>query len=275
MSDQSNNSQALILLTGASGALGRVLARELSAKGWRLRLTDKAPFPDPLPPGCEFAFADLEDRESLFRLAQGCETILHFGGVSLEEPFDTVLGPNICGTYNVYEAARRVGARVIYASSHHVAGFYERGTEVSVTSPMRPDGHYAISKVYGEMLGRMYRDKHGVETVQLRIGVSRPEPSEDRMLFTWLSHPDLVHLVECSMLAEDVDCITVWGVSANRRMTWWCDDERDRIGWEPYDDAERHSAAVEGKTSGDPVAERYQGAWFCSRDYSRKTQTGQ
>ena len=38
-----------VLLTGASGNLGRMLARELGAKGWTLRLTDLTPFPDPLP----------------------------------------------------------------------------------------------------------------------------------------------------------------------------------------------------------------------------------
>ena len=38
-----------VLLTGASGALGRHLAKALSERGWRLRLTDIAPFPDPLP----------------------------------------------------------------------------------------------------------------------------------------------------------------------------------------------------------------------------------
>ncbi len=40
-----------VLLTGASGNLGRHLAKALAAHGWRLRLTDITPFPDPLPQG--------------------------------------------------------------------------------------------------------------------------------------------------------------------------------------------------------------------------------
>ena len=32
-----------VLLTGASGALGRVLTKSLSGQGWTLRLTDIAP----------------------------------------------------------------------------------------------------------------------------------------------------------------------------------------------------------------------------------------
>ena len=41
--------QKPVLLTGASGALGRVLTRALGEQGWALRLTDRAPFPDPPP----------------------------------------------------------------------------------------------------------------------------------------------------------------------------------------------------------------------------------
>ena len=40
-----------VLLTGASGALGRVLAHGLAAQGFTLRLTDIAPFPGDLPAG--------------------------------------------------------------------------------------------------------------------------------------------------------------------------------------------------------------------------------
>ena len=68
-----------VLLTGASGMLGRVLAPALAAKGWNLRLTDIAPFPDAVPAGTSFTRADLEDGAMILRLAEGCGTILHFG----------------------------------------------------------------------------------------------------------------------------------------------------------------------------------------------------
>ena len=38
-----------VLLTGASGNLGRMLTKALAAEGWTLRLTDITPFPDPVP----------------------------------------------------------------------------------------------------------------------------------------------------------------------------------------------------------------------------------
>src|SRR6185312_7659906 len=96
-----------VLLTGASGNLGRMLTEALSAEGWTLRLTDIAPFPDPIPAGAAFTRADLNDGVTISRLAEGCGAIVHLGGVSTEQPFEAVLGPNIRGLYHVYEAARR------------------------------------------------------------------------------------------------------------------------------------------------------------------------
>ena len=96
-----------VLLTGASGALGRVLTKSLSAQGWTLRLTDIAPLPDPVPEGASFTRADLNDGVTVLRLAEGCGAIVHLGGVSVERPFEEVLGPNIRGLYHIYEAARR------------------------------------------------------------------------------------------------------------------------------------------------------------------------
>ena len=112
-----------VLLTGASGALGRVLTKSLSAEGWTLRLTDIAPFPDAVPAGASFTRADLNDGVMILRLAEGCGAIVHLGGVSVERPFEEVLGPNIRGLYHIYEAARREKARVIFASSNHSIGY--------------------------------------------------------------------------------------------------------------------------------------------------------
>jgi NAD(P)-dependent dehydrogenase (short-subunit alcohol dehydrogenase family) len=115
-----------VLLTGASGALGRALVKSLGALGWRLVLTDIVPFPDALPASATFTRADLSDGVAILRVAEGCGTIIHLGGVAVERPFEDVIGPNIRGLYHVYEAARREKARVIFASSNHAVGFYER-----------------------------------------------------------------------------------------------------------------------------------------------------
>ncbi|MEL6060563.1 MULTISPECIES: NAD-dependent epimerase/dehydratase family protein [unclassified Methylobacterium] len=264
--------QRPVLLTGASGALGRVLTRALGEAGWALRLTDRVPFPDPLPEGARFRLADLEDGPAILRLAEGCGTILHFGGISVEHPFEMVIGPNIRGLYHAYEAARREGARMVFASSNHAIGFHERSETLDDDCALKPDGYYGLSKAYGELMGGLYRDKHGVESVFLRIGSCFPEPTDARMLATWLSYADLTRLVMRATLAPSLGpdgTAVIWGASKNSRMTWWGKDGRDTIGWAPQDSADPYAQALEGKTSGNPVVERYQGGGFTGLDYSR------
>jgi uronate dehydrogenase len=259
-----------VLLTGASGNLGRSLTRALAAQGWILRLTDIAPFPDPLPAGATFARADLADGMAVLRLAEGCGAILHFGGVSVERPFEEVMGPNLRGLYHVYEAARRERARVLFASSNHSVGFHERSATIDTTDPFMPDGYYGLSKAYGELMGKLYWHKHGVENVSVRIGSCFSEPVDARMLATWLSYDDLTRLVSRAVLAEKVGCSVVWGTSANQRMTWWRHDDRATLGWTPQDSADPFAGQLAGKVTNDPVQERYMGGAYCAIDYTRK-----
>jgi uronate dehydrogenase len=265
--------QKPVLLTGASGNLGRVLAKALTDLGWTLRLTDIAPFPDQVPHGASFMRADLNDGLALVRMAEGCGAILHFGGVSVERPFEEVIGPNLRGLYHVYEAARREGARVVFASSNHSIGFHERPSgnqeRLDYDCAFRPDGYYGLSKAYGELMGRMYWDKHGVENVNLRIGSSFPMPADNRMLSTWLSYADLARLVERCVVAARTGHAVIWACSDNP-ASFWGRDHRDRIGWAPQDTAEVHRDDVQGILS-DPVSERYQGGGYTAIEYSRRS----
>jgi len=257
-----------VLLTGASGALGRQLAPVLAGAGWTLRLTDIVPYPDTLPKGTSFVKADLNDGPAILRQAEGCGAILHFGGVSVEKPFEEVIGPNIRGLYHIYEAARREKARVIFASSNHSIGFHERTEPLDHDCQFRPDGYYGLSKAYAELMGRMYWDKHGVENVNIRIGSCFPEPVNARMLSTWLSYADLCRLVARCVLAPRTGTAVVWGASANSR-SFWRTDSRDLVGWTPQDSADPFAGQLEGQVSGDPVEERYQGGAYCAMEYSR------
>ena len=197
-------------------------------------LTDIAPFPDPVPAGCSFTRADLNDGVTMLRLAEGCGMILHFGGVSTEQPFEEVLGPNIRGLYHIYEAARREKARVLFASSNHSIGFHERDEPLDADTQFLPDGYYGLSKAYGELMGRMYWFKHGVENVNVRIGSCFPEPVDARMLATWLSYDDLTELCVRATLAPVAESCVVWGASDNAR-SYWKADSRAALGWLPKD----------------------------------------
>ncbi len=258
-----------ILLTGASGALGRVLAKSLGALGWRLVMTDIAPFADPLPATASFTRADLSDGVAILRLAEGCGTIIHLGGVSVERPFEEVLGPNIRGLYHIYEAARREKARVIFASSNHAVGFHERSESLPGDTQFLPDGYYGLSKAYGELMGRLYWFKHGVESVNVRIGSATPEPVNARMLASWLSYEDFSRMMQRCVLAAAASHIVIWGASNNARMTWWRQDAREAVGWVPVDSADPFAEQLANVVSGDPIEERYMGGAFCSMEYTR------
>jgi uronate dehydrogenase len=259
-----------VLLTGASGALGRQLARALGDAGWTLRLTDIAGFPDALPPRASFTKADLGNGVDILRLAEGCGTILHFGGVSVERPFEEVMGPNLLGLYHIYEAARRARARVVFASSNHAVGFHQRDVKLDDDCLFLPDGYYGLSKAFGELTGRLYWYKHGVESVNVRIGSCFPEPRDARALAMWLSYGDLARLCMRATLAQSTGCCVVWGASNNGR-TYWRHDSRDIIDWLPQDSADAYADALAGKVSGSPIEERYQGGVFTTIDYTRGT----
>lgn len=254
-----------LLLTGASGNLGRLLARELSALGYRLRLSDIVPFPDPLPAGCEFRAADLADASAVASLVQGTDCILHFGGISVEKPYPGIIESNVLGSTHIFEAARQARQRVIFASSNHAIGFHGRDTPLDSHDSYRPDGYYGLSKAWGELLGRMMFDKHGIESVHLRIGSCLPAPIEARHLATWLSHGDLLRLVCAAIEAPETGYAIVWGASANRAR-WWHQDDAARIGYTPEDDASRHGELPE---VGDAIAQRFQGGSFTAIDYSK------
>lgn len=261
----------MILLTGASGRLGSVLARDLAAAGFAPRLTDIRPFSGTLPDGATFETADLADADAFVRMAAGCRSILHFGGIPNDTPgFAPIAAANINGLHTIYEAARIAGARVVFASSNHAVGFHERSHRLSSTDPTRPDGFYGLSKVFGEQIGRLYWDKHGVESVIIRIGSCTPAPTDARMLATWLSPGDLARLCAAAIRAPRTGWAIVWGAS-NNPASFWGDDDRARIGWQPQDSAEGWRGALVGKVTDDPVAERFQGGVFAARGYSRET----
>ena len=257
-----------VLLTGASGALGRRLVAYLGGLGWSLRLTDISPFPDQMPANCQFWHCDLSDQAGIMSLAEGCGTILHFGAVSTEVDFEEILIPNYVGTYHVYEAAKRSGARVVFASSNHAVGFHERDVVLDDDADFLPSGFYGLSKAYGELMGRLYWFKHGVENVNLRIAATSPRPIDERTLATWFSYRDFCRLCERAVLARNVECCVVWGVSDNirsRRGT----DARALIGWRPMDSADPFASEVAGIVSDNPVLRRYLGM-FTAVNYTRQ-----
>jgi uronate dehydrogenase len=256
-----------LLLTGAAGGLGRELRPRLKAYCDTLRVSDIAPLGHAAA-GEELQVVALQDQPAVHALLQDVDAVVHLGGVSVEGPFEPILQANIIGMHHLYEAARRHGVkRIVYASSNHVTGFYRQDEVIDARMPMRPDGHYGLSKAFGENLAQFYFDRYGLETVSLRIGSSFPEPKDRRMLATWLSYDDLERLVVSSLAAPVVGHTVVYGASDNT-VSWWDNTPARHIGYRPQDSSERFRAAVEVRQPTldmKDAATRYQGGGFVTK----------
>ena len=256
-----------ILITGAAGEIGSVLRAGLAGNYPLLRLLDVRPC-GKAGPGEEAVVADIADLDAVTAAARGIDCVVHLAGVPREGLWDQILPRNVAGTYNVFEAARRAGVkRVIFASSNHTIGFYRVGRPVDEFLPVRPDSRYGVSKVFGEAVGRLYADKHGLEVAALRIGSFRREPGDFRQLSTWISHRDMVQLVRRCIDAPRFHFIVLYGVSANTRSRW-DNPHAALVGYAPQDDAETYADRFEAPLldGTDPVAE-FHGGPFCGLEF--------
>ena len=252
-----------LLITGAAGRLGSHLRGSLRPHAQTLRLSDIAPMA-PAVAGEEVLPCELSDKQAVDRLVQGCQAIVHMGGIPNEQPFEKILDANIRGVMHIYEGARRHGVeRVVFASSNHVVGFHRQGDLLETDCERRPDGHYGLSKSFGEDVARFYFDRYGIQSACLRIGSATHEPVDRRMLHTWLSYRDLTELVRCCLFAPDLGCTVAYGVSDNRDP-WWSNAVARHLGFEPRDSAEAFRSERERVPALDPAdpARIYQGGGF-------------
>lgn len=254
-----------LLLTGAAGNLGRELRPRLKAYCDTLRLSARGDTLGTAGPGEELAPADLADKAAVFAALDGVEAVVHMGGVSTEQTWESILDGNIVGMVNLYEAARHHGTRrIVFASSNHVTGFYRQDQVVSPRDPVRPDGFYGLSKCFGENLAQLYWDRFGIETVSVRIGSSFAAPKDRRMLATWMSFDDTERLIVAALTAPVVGHSIVYGMSDNA-TTWWDNTSARHLGYRPQDSSEVFRAEVEARQQTldrDDPAVIYQGGAF-------------
>jgi uronate dehydrogenase len=258
-----------VALSGAAGQLGSILRIALLARGVDLRSAAGSKPLAPIEPGEDVMHGDLRDPAVVDRLMQGVEVLIHMAGTSVERPLPEIIENNLRALVEVYEGARRHGVRrIIFASSNHAIGMYPIEEKLDLDCEFRPDGFYGLSKAWGESLARLYWDKHGIESVCIRIGSCVEKPTEFRHLSTWLSHDDLLQLIEQSIAVPDLGFLVVWGVSNNTR-SYWNNNGAEKLGYRPRRNAEDYADEIVGKPNPlDPIAQRHQGGSFASIDYT-------
>lgn len=207
-----------VLVTGASGFLGRLICIALEKRGFRLRGFDRSSS-DIVE---DFFIGNLEDFAALRTASIGIDTILHLAACADDADFATQLVPcNVLGVYNMFEAARIEGARrVIIASSCRCAGPIE-SMKMRKVGNRAPADHYALTKIWAEDMGRMYSHRFGLHVLAARLGwVVRSTAELEEMSNTpggpglFLSHRDLVEFICCCLTAQITSFQIVYAVSS-------------------------------------------------------------
>ena len=232
-----------LVLTGAAGRLGSYLREPLTRLADELVSSDIAEDIGKLYPGESYVRADLAKLDEITALLKDADMVVHFGAYGDEADFDTILGPNIIGAYNIWEAAYKNGARrVVYASSIHAVGMHPKTDFIGTDAAHRPDTYYGLAKCFAEDLASLYWDKRGVEAVCMRI-LSCANVGNPRAVGSWLSYDDLIHLVERAIDTPVTGFTVVYGVSNNDRAP--VDNAKASfLGYRPKDNAEQFARAV-------------------------------
>ena len=232
-----------IVLTGAGGRLGSYLREPLAKLSDELVSSDIVDGIGKLYDGESYVRADLSNFDDIHALLKGADMVVHFGAYVDEADFNTILGPNIIGAYNIWESASQHKVRrVIYASSIHAVGMHSKMDFIGTDAPHRPDTFYGLAKCFSEDLASLYWDKRGVESVCMRI-LSCAQVNNARALGSWLSYDDLIQLVTQSISTPTTGFCVVYGVSNNDRATV-NNANASFLGYRPNDNAEQFAAEV-------------------------------
>ncbi|CAK9118295.1 unnamed protein product [Durusdinium trenchii] len=188
-----------VLVTGASGRLGRQIAQRLAQQGYAVIGTDRVEPTEPLK-GVEFVKADLCDGEKMRFVASKAKSTIHVGAipgpsqsppVGVEDPQTSGIGletcegidllkENLMGTALLFEACAAHGhRRVVFSSSlfsmgwsHDPGAFRPRYLPLDEEHPPEALEHYGLSKVFGEEFSAMLtRANSGPRSKRARTGV--------------------------------------------------------------------------------------------------------
>ncbi len=219
-----------VLVTGGVGNLGRhvisvLLGPSDGSAAHQVTSFDSAIGTD-APGGTDAAGVrhirgDIRDLGQVYGALHGADAVIHLAAIRRPgiAPDEVVFGTNVLGTFNVHEAAWRLGIRrVISTSSEAVLGwdygvldFAPDYLPIDEDHPARPQDPYGLSKVAGEAIARSYAAR-GLETIVLRPpwvvlpdGLERLRRDGGRQLarFGTASYVDVRDLAEAYRLALD------------------------------------------------------------------------
>lgn len=157
-----------VLITGASGVAGRLVAKLLVADGYEVRRADVTPPPpdpaEPSPAG-EFVRCDTRTYADVRAAVESCDAVVHLAAwhIGHQPPISdaTIFAVNVDGTFNVVQACREAKIDALVFASSMAFGW---------------SAVYGTTKVIGEDLTRMFHEITGASVVDLRYHDFVPKP---------------------------------------------------------------------------------------------------
>jgi len=182
-----------VLVTGGAGKVGLAVVERLVAHGWEVAVVGRrgaAEVPQGALHGASYAACDITQYEDVLAQMRGCDSVVHLAAIPYPggAPAAELFAINVAGTFNVFEAAARLGVRrVVQASSINALGcFYSVGElepdylPVDELHPVRTTDPYSLSKHLVEQIGDYYWRRDGIASVSLRLpAVWRRERASD------------------------------------------------------------------------------------------------
>jgi len=171
-----------VLVTGASGAIGRFVVEELLARNCRVVALSRYGRQD-RENDTVWRVADINDVAALTEIMKrdGVSRVIHLAAAILNREGDLpgALAANTGGAAAVFEAARRSEVlRVVYTSSKAVFGplggvyGHPEFRPVPEDHPRDPKSIYALTKCLAEDVAGFYRSRYGLDVVSVRFGTS-------------------------------------------------------------------------------------------------------
>jgi len=165
-----------VLVTGGTGFLGSYVVDDLVRQGIDV-VSYNRDHSVPSHPGVVAVQGELFDVPRLVRALNehGIDRVIHTAAqshpeISLDLPMST-FAANVDGTLAMFEAARmcETPPRIVNLSSECAYGDQDETVAVTESSPTLPNTPYGVTKVAGELLGRVYSTAYGLDVVSLRV----------------------------------------------------------------------------------------------------------
>jgi nucleoside-diphosphate-sugar epimerase len=231
-----------VLVTGSAGRIGRAVARELVARGHRVRGLDRVPSPGL----ADAVVGDLASPADVRRAMAGVDTLVHLAATPDEDDVLSRLVPdNVVGLYHVLEAARAASLRrAVLAGTGQIYRGHQGPLPITPATPPAPRTWYAATKLLAEAAGQVYAHVHGLPVLVLRCGWCPRDPAHAEELArhpsgpaSYLSPGDAGRAFALAVEAEPLPRFAVVHVTSRPvgRPRYDLGPAREVLGYEPRD----------------------------------------